>query len=100
MGLLQKFLDPWGIASTTYHAVTGTPTADEKRNAARAVSEQVDAYKKQTELSQEMIAEKKDQEQVEKRRLDDKFVSSIRNRRSGGFLGSGDTAGFPDTLGG
>lgn len=97
MGIFSKV---WDLTTDVLHAVSGVPTADEKRNAARMVSDQINAYKQQTQLADEMISQKRDQELAEKRRLDEKFVSSIRARRSGGFLGSGDTASFPDTLGG
>lgn len=106
MSLFKKWLDPlkgWDHFTDFLHSVTGVPTAEQKRNTARMVSDQMNAYKKQTELADSMIEQKRQEQLMSRRRLDEKMVKSVRSRfgssgDSDGFLGTG-TAEFPDTLG-
>lgn len=96
----DRWYDPWGIGSTIFHAATGIPTAQEKRAQANLIGSQVNAYKKQTEMAEKEIASKRDQQMVEKRRINDKQVKALRHRFApSGFLDSSDAGDFADTLG-
>lgn len=97
MGIFDKV---WDITTDVLHSVTGLPTADQKRNAARMVTDQMNAYKKQTELAQSVTEQARQERLMNKRRLDEKQVAAIRGRFApSGFLGQSDPGSFPDTLG-
>lgn len=86
-------IDPGGISSDVYHAVTGAPTASEKRGQARLMNEQIQAYKDQTALQTKAFNEAKQQREIEKRRVEEKQIRGMRNRsRAAGFLGVGAAA--------
>lgn len=86
---MSHWYDPWGVASEVYHAATGAPTADEKRNQAKAVSDQVKAYQEQTQITRDELSQKKNEVQAQKRRVDEKQIRFLRrNYRPQGFLGS------------
>ena len=84
-GLLGKI---WDKTTDALHAVTGMPTADEKRNQQRMITDQIQAYKDQTELSRKAIDETRAQKDIEKRKINEKQIRSLRNnyRPQGGFL--------------
>ena len=71
-----------------------------------AMQAQVQSYKDQTELTRQEIATKKGEEAVEKRRVEEKQIRSLRRNYSArGFLGSGQAPdnsqpGMSDKLGG
>lgn len=80
----------WDKTTDALHTVTGIPTADEKRNAQKAMRDQVNAYKQQTELTRNEINRKQTEEKAEKRRVEEKQIRSLRrNYRSNSLLGSG-----------
>jgi len=97
MGFFDKV---WDKATDFLHGVTGMPTADDKRNASRMVSDQMNAYKKQTEVAEQVVAQKRQEGLANRRRMDEKQVNAVRSRLGGGgsFMGSG-TSDLPDTLG-
>lgn len=100
MGVLD---DIWDAVTDFGHAVTGIPTAEEKRNQQRMIQEQIDAYKEQTEITRQELARKKDEEATEKRRIEEKQIRSLRrNYRGQGFLGgaASDQPGMSAKLGG
>lgn len=68
------------FASKIWHAVTGTPTSDEKRKQAKLVRDQMEAYKKQTEIAQEEIRRKQSEAEAEKRKIDEKQIRGLRSR--------------------
>jgi len=87
------------IGGLVQHAL-GIPDASEKRRQNQLITDQVDAYKKQTEIAQSEIAQKRDEQNVERRRIDEKTIKSLRrNFKPAGFLGSEDIAGLPNKLG-
>jgi hypothetical protein len=87
----MSFWDPWGIASTTYHAVTGAPTAAERRAAQNAMQSQINFYKNQTEITNQEINEKRAQEATEKRRVEEKQIRALRGSHGvGGLMDSPD----------
>jgi len=56
----------------------------------KAVNQQVDAYREMTEITKQEIARKRDEENAEKRRIEEKQIRSLRrNYRSQGLLGQG-----------
>ena len=72
------------------NAITGRSSAAEKRAQAQQIQDQIDAYKNQTEITQKEIADKQQQEAVEKRRINEKQIRSLRgNYRAAGFLNNG-----------
>lgn len=88
MGFLS---DIWDKGTDIGHALTGTPTADEKRNRDRAMNEQMKAYKEQTELTRQELKEKRAATEAEKRRVEAKQIRHLRRgtrAAGGGFLGS------------
>ena len=73
-----RWYDPWGIASTTYHTVTGAPTAKEKRAQARQVNDQIKAYSEQTRIAKEELDQKRASAAAEKRRINEKQIRALR----------------------
>lgn len=95
MGLLEKVLDPFGVGAAAAHAA-GVKTGEQKRAEANAVNEQIKAYKDQTELTRNEINRKKDEENVQKRRIEEKQIRSLRrNYSSRGLM----NASPPSSLG-
>jgi hypothetical protein len=87
------FSDAWDTVTDIGHAVTGIPTADEKRNAQKLIRDQVNAYKEMSEISKQEIASKKNELAVEKRRVDEKQIRSLRrNYRPQGIMGAAGTS--------
>jgi hypothetical protein len=74
--------------SHLWHGITGTPTSAEKRDQKSMIKEQIDAYKKQTEIAEKQIAETRAEKDIQKRKVNEKQIRSLRNnyRPSGGFL--------------
>lgn len=93
----MSWYDPWDIGSRTYHAVTGTPTADERRNQQYAVNDQIKAYKDQTALAQQQIDEARNEQDVQKRKINEKQIRALRNnfRPASGFLNGGSNTPVP-----
>lgn len=90
------------------HKVTGTPTAAEKRDSARMVNDQIKAYKEQTEITRQGIAEAKAQRDIERRRVEEKQIRGLRGRsRASGLINQaspsntslGGSSGLPSKLG-
>jgi len=78
-----------GVARV-YHSATGVPTASEKRDQASAVRDQINAYKEQTSIASKQVEEARQSKDVEKRRIEEKQIRSLRRnyRPPGGLLGS------------
>lgn len=92
------------LLAAGFHAVTGAPTAAEKRSQANMVNEQIKAYKDQTALSQQQLDETRAQKDVVRRQINEKQIRSLRNSSGtnrGGFLNQGTTnaSNPPSTLG-
>lgn len=85
----------WNYLTDKAHDLTGIPTEDEKRHQKKAMREQMEAYKSQTELNRQMINEKRNAEAAEKRRIEEKQIRSLRRnyRPPGAMLGGGATTG-------
>jgi hypothetical protein len=100
-------IDPFGISSDVYHAATGAPTAEQKREMAKGMNEQVKAYKEATELGRQQVAELKSQKEMERKRIEEKQIRGLRkNARAAGFLNTqsegtqlGSSSGLPQQLG-
>jgi len=83
-----------------------TPEA-EKRAQQYAVNDQIKAYKEATEISRQQLEETKAQRDVEKRRVQEKQIRSLRGqyRPAGGFLDNqqssslGNESSLPNKLG-
>lgn len=84
------------------HNITGIPTADEKRNIQRQVADQIKAYKDQTAITEQQINETRAEKAVEKRRINEKQIRSLRNnyRPAGGFLNNQGQAQSSPGIGG
>lgn len=103
---MSRWYDPWGLASDTYHAVTGQPTAKEKRSVMNDMNRQMDEYRKARELTEQQINMARDEKSANKRRIEEKQIRGLRNnyRSPGGFLnnqkqGLGNEAVLPSKLG-
>jgi hypothetical protein len=86
-----------------FNKLTGRPSSAEKRQQAAMMNDQIKAYKDQTELTRQEIASKRNEENVEKRRVQEKQIRALRrSSRGGGFLGTQSTSqpGMNDKLGG
>jgi len=95
MGIFGKIGD-W--AEGIYHDVTGTKNASQKRQEKQLINTQIQAYKDQTELAKNEITRKQGEEQVEKRRIEEKQIRNLRrSNRPSGFMDSG--GDLPDKLG-
>lgn len=87
MGLLDW---AWDKATDAGHAITGIPTADEKRNQQKMMNEQMKAYKEQTKMAKDEIERKRGEQLVEKRRVQEKQIRHLRRNYSpAGFLNTG-----------
>lgn len=83
LGALSDF------ATDAFHKVTGMPTEDEKRNQQRMMSDQIKAYREQTEITRKEVETKRNEQAVQKRRIEEKQIRALRrNYRSGGILGT------------
>ena len=70
-----------------YHAATGTMNAQEQREQANLVNEQMKAYRDQTEITRAEINRVQGEQKVEKRRIEEKQIRSLRNNyRSSGLM--------------
>ena len=88
MGILHKI---WDVGTDVAHAVTGIPTADQRRNDQKAMNDQIKAYREQTEITKQEIARKKGEELAEKRRIEEKQIRGLRRNyrgAGGGMLGA------------
>jgi len=74
--------------SNVWHAATGLPTASEKRDQAKLVKDQIEAYKQQTSMAEEQLNEARASREVEKRKVNEKQIRNLRHnyRPAGGFL--------------
>lgn len=82
------------FAKKIWHAVTGTPSSDEKRKQAKMVQEQIKAYRDQTRLAEEQLRTAQAAKDAEKRRIDEKQIRALRShyRPASGFLNQGGKA--------
>lgn len=100
----------WDAIGGFINRITGRQSADEKRNQAKLVRDQMDAYKKQTAIAEEEIRRKQSEQEAEKRKIDEKQIRGLRNRyrpaggilnqRRGGESGLATESGQPTKLGG
>ena len=84
----------WGgkqdIFNSIFHKITGTPTSKEKRAAQQLMTDQVGAYKEQSNLAREQLDKVRGEEQVQKRRIEEKQIRALRrNYSTRGILGGG-----------
>lgn len=84
------FNDAWDSVTDFAHNVTGIPTADAKRNAAKAMNSQINAYRDMTAITKQQITEAKNSQIAEKRRVDEKQIRGLRrNYRTQGIMAAG-----------
>lgn len=77
------------VGTDIFHGVTGTPTADQKRDQQRMLNEQVKAYREQSEITRQEISRKQGEQEAAKRRINESQIRSLRrNIKAQGFLGS------------
>lgn len=97
MGILQKW---WDINTDILHAISGVPTAAQKREQSALVSNQMKAYKQQTEISNQAVMQAKEQQNADRRRMSEKVVASMRRMRSSPSVMNEQQPGeLPTTLG-
>jgi hypothetical protein len=87
--VVKKVNDVTGdIAGGVINKVTGNKPEREKRSEARAIGEQIQAYKDQTALAAKEVETARAEKDVQKRKINEKQIRSLRNnfRPSGGFL--------------
>lgn len=78
----------------------GMPNADDRRKQMAGINEQVKFYRNQTNIANSEIARARDQQLVEKRRIEEKQIRSLRrNFRPAGFMDSGSDEGMSNKLG-
>lgn len=96
MGILGKI---WDVATDVGHAVTGIPTAEQKRNTQKMMNDQINLYKQQTQLAESQMKEARDAKLREKKKIEEKQIRQLRrSNRSPGFLDQGQD-GLSNTLG-
>ncbi len=88
------------------NAITGRPSQDDIRNQKYAINDQIKAYKDQTALTQQEINTARNEQDVQKRKINEKQIRSLRNnfRPAGGFLNNqrqtlGNSSGLNNKLG-
>ena len=87
--------------------ITGRPSQDDLRNQRYQINDQIKAYKDQTALTQQEINTARSEQDVEKRKINEKQIRSLRNnfRPAGGFLNNqsgtalGNSSELPNKLG-
>jgi len=90
----------WDIGTDIAHGLTGTPTAAQKRDTMSAANNQIDMYKKQTEIASSALASAKNEQDAQKRRIEEKQIRGLRrNFQSSSLLDNSDS-GMSDKLGG
>lgn len=93
---MSVFGSIWDKVTDAYHGITGIPTATERRDQARMVNDQIKAYRDQTEITKQEIAQKQGEESAEKRRIEEKQIRGLRrNYRPAGMLTSHTTMQTP-----
>ena len=72
------------------HTVTGIPTAQQNRAQMTAAKEQMDLYRKQTQITQDEIARTKADQATARSAINEKQIRANRGRyESAGFLDAG-----------
>lgn len=67
--------------------ITHNPSAAERREQATLVNDQIKAYKEQTNLAKEQLAQKRNEQVAEKRKINEKQIRALRNSYGpAGFL--------------
>jgi hypothetical protein len=86
-GISRATIEPvLGIAGK----IAGIPSASDRRKAAADLQDQVRAYREQTELTRQELNRASQEQDVQKRRVNEKQIRSLRrNYRSAGVLGTG-----------
>jgi|SRR5580698_6316221 hypothetical protein len=92
---------PYEMGKGIFNTITGQPSDAEKK----LMKEQMRAYKEQTEITKNEINRAKDEQLVEKRRIQEKQIRALRGKSSSrGFLGTtspeASTPGTSSKLGG
>jgi hypothetical protein len=81
-----------------FNKATGRISASDRRATNQMLTDQVNSYKEMTEISKKQIAEKKDEQSAEKRKINEKQIRSLRrNYRPQGIMNAGSN---PNTIGG
>lgn len=75
-------------AGGLFNKITGRMSEDDKRNQQYAINDQIKAYKDATALSTQQLNDTRAEQNVEKRKINEKQIRSLRNnfRPAGGFL--------------
>lgn len=69
----------------------GLPTADDRRKQMAGINEQVKFYRNQTNIANSEVSRAREQQLVEKRRIEEKQIRSLRrNFRPASFAGGDD----------
>jgi hypothetical protein len=85
------------FGGSLFNKITGRPSAEQTRAQQQLVTDQVKAYQDQTNLERQQVDEARNSEAVEKRRIQEKQIRSLRrNYRApssgAGLLGQGQPA--------
>lgn len=68
----------------------GIPSADEKRRQQQMMQQQIDAYKQQTELTRQQVANAQNAQDAQQRAINEKQIRNLRRTyRPAGILGVG-----------
>lgn len=70
-----------------FNHVVGRESSDDKRNEQYAINDQIKAYKAQTDLSNQLLQQNQQQQDVLKRQVNEKQIRALRNnfRAPGGY---------------
>ena len=88
-----------------FNKITGRPSSEDTRNQAKMVQDQIKAYQDQTALAKQQLDEARDATNIQKRRVEEKQIRSLRrNYRAAGAgmlgVGASDTPDMNQKLGG
>lgn len=82
-------------AGAAFNKITGHPSAEDRRNQANLINEQVKAYQDQTALTRSQLDQTRAQTLGEKRRIEEKQIRALRGNyraQNIGLLGVGSPA--------
>lgn len=92
MGIFDFITDPIG---GLVNKVIGRQSADDMRKQNQMISDQMEAYKRQTEITRKATEDARAQQDVEQRRVQQKQIRSLRSNyraQGAGMLGNGQPA--------
>jgi multidrug efflux pump subunit AcrA (membrane-fusion protein) len=77
------------VGADIWHRVTGSPTAQDRRNQQNQINAQIKAYQDQTNLEKQQLDQARDATQEQKRQIEEKQIRSMRRNYRAPSAGTG-----------